>query len=606
MSPAIHVATRMALICLAGEGELGNGMRVQGKRAPEQEQGQTLYRRLRDLRAIASKLKRSRMTPLQVCEAIIEKRVLNRTVRAFFSDLPDDERHYWIASLYALLIPKARRRRLAAYFTPPHLAHHAIRAMMDAGIRPGQHRILDPASGGAAFLVPLAARIAEAGHARGARAKTILQDIERTLHGVEIEPGLAGLSQALLADLLSGEIENSGVKLNNLVQHADTLELECPEALYDAVIGNPPYGRVLRPTAPMLKRYRPVIADGYVNLYALFVEQALQWVRPGGVICLIIPMSFIGGPYFAALRKRILQSASVLRLDLIDKRSDVFLDVLYDLCVIALRRHGGPGRPAAPKSALLRVGEPRLDLGALDLPTQPDNRVWVLPDGSESSELFRPGFMTLADYGYLAKTGYFVWNREKHRYRTGQRPRANEVPLFSAHNVRANQQCVPLDGDKPRFGFAKIPQSSSAIVRSDAIVLQRTSNRRQKRRLIAAMVRQADAIGGRGFVTENHTIIIVPDPAKRQELPLRMVCRLLNTAAVDARFHRISGSVSVSTKALRELPLPAAADVRKSFAKRARSDDEAAAAAYAASAVRKRVAPKRKKTRKLSRKRRHS
>lgn len=579
-----------------------NGMRVESERATEHEQGLTLNRRLRDLRAIASLLKRSRMTPLQVCEAIIEKRLANRTVRAFFSGLPDDERHYWIASLYALLMPKARRRRLAAYFTPPHLAHHAIRAMMEAGIRPGQHRILDPASGGAAFLVPLAAHIAERGHKRGARAKTILREIETTLHGVEIEPGLAGLSRALLADLLSAEIESSGVKLNGLVQRADTLGLERPDVFYDAVIGNPPYGRILRPTAAMLKRYRPVIADGYVNLYALFVEQALQWVRPGGVICLIIPMSFVGGPYFASLRKRILQSASVLRLDLIDKRSDVFLDVLYDLCVVVLRRHGGPRRPTTPKSALLRVGEPHLDLGVLDLPALPDSRVWVLPDGGESSALFRPGFATLADYGYLAKTGYFVWNREKHRYRIGKKPRANEVPLFWAHNVRANKRCVAQDGDDGSMGFAKIPQSSSAIVRSDAVILQRTSNRRQPRRLIAAIVRLADAAGGRGFVTENHTIIIVPDPAKRQALPLRTVCRLLNTAAVDARFRRISGSVSVSTKALRDLPLPAASDVRKFFAKRGCSDDEAAAAAYAASATRKRAAPKRKKASKPSRK----
>lgn len=295
------------------------------------------------------------------------------------------------------------------------------------------------------------------------------------------------------------------------------LELERPEALYDAVIGNPPYGRILRPSAAMLERYRPVIADGYVNLYALFVEQALQWVRPGGVICLIIPVSFVGGPYFAELRKRILQSASVLRLDLIDKRSDVFLDVLYDLCVIVLRRHGGPGRPAAPKSALLRVGEPNLHLGPLDLPASPDSRVWVLPDGGENNALFRPGFATLADYGYLAKTGYFVWNREKHRYRTGHNPRANEVPLFWAHNVRANERCVPQDGDDGAIGFAKIAQTSSAIVRSDAVILQRTSNRRQKRRLIAAMICQADAIGGRGFVTENHTIIIVQPVSRPAE-----------------------------------------------------------------------------------------
>jgi adenine-specific DNA-methyltransferase len=476
--------------------------------------------------------------------------------------------------------------------------------MMDAGIRLGHHRILDPASGGAAFLVPLAAQIADAGHKRGARAKTILQDIQRSLHGVEIDADLAALSHALLADLLHGEIENSGIELDGLVQRADTLRLERPAELYDAVIGNPPYGRILRPRAALLQRYRPVIADGYVNLYALFVEQTLQWVRPGGIICLIIPISFIGGPYYAALRERILQSASVLRLDLIDKRSDVFLDVLYDLCVVVLRKNGGPGRPSKAKSSLLRVGEPNLDLGLIDLPATPDRRVWVLPDASEINTLFRPGFETLADYGYLAKTGYFVWNREKHRYRTGQRPRTTEVPLFSAHNIRANQRCEPRDDVTATLGFAKIPRSSTAIVRTDAVILQRTSNRRQNRRLIAAIVRQNDAIGGRGFVTENHTIIIVPDPAKRQRLTLRTICRLLNTVAVDARFRRISGSVSVSTKALRELPLPAAVDVRKCFVKRKCSDDEAAAAAYAASAARKRAAPKRRKRRKSFLKRR--
>ena len=93
-----------------------------------------------------------------------------------------------------------------------------------------------------------------------------------------------------------------------------------------------------------------MISDGYVNLYALFVEQALQWVRPGGIICLIIPMSFVGDN-FAALRKRILEKASVLRLDLIDKRSDVFLDVLYDLCVIVLRRTDGSACQAVAKKS---------------------------------------------------------------------------------------------------------------------------------------------------------------------------------------------------------------------------------------------------------------
>ena len=535
-------------------------MLVGGEQEPKQELVPTLNRRLRDLRQIASSLKRIQMTPLQVCEAIIERRLVNREARTFFSDLPHDERHYWIASLYALLMPDALRRRLAAYFTPPHLAHYAVGALVEAGITPGRDRILDPASGGAAFLVPLAAHIAAQGRQRGQSAPRIIRSINDTLRGIEIDSGLANLSRALLTDLLNLEIESSGTALSDLVDCANTLELEPSDSLYDAVIGNPPYGRILRPSRELLERYRPVISEGYVNLYALFVEQALQWVRPGGIVCLIIPTSFVGGPYFAALRKRILERASVLRLDLIDKRSDVFLDVLYDLCVILLRRNKGPARPAIAKSSLLLIDRPHCDLGALELPTQPSGHIWALPDAEADGPLFQPGLATLRDYGYLAKTGYFVWNREKHRYRIARRPRSTEVPLFWAHNVRANEACVPQDGDAGQIGFAEIADSSSAIIHSDAIILQRTSNRRQKRRLIAALIQQATVIGGRGFVTENHTIVIVPDPTKNQLLSLQMVCRLLNTGAVDARFRRMSGTVSVSTRALRDLPLPAAED----------------------------------------------
>ena len=501
-------------------------------------------------------------------------------------------------------MPDELRRRLAAYFTPPHLAHYAIGTLVEAGIRPGLDRILDPASGGAAFLVPLAAHIAAQGRQRGQSVPRIIRSINDTLRGVEIDSGLANLSRALLKDLFNREIELSRAKLGGLVDCANMLELEPPSSLYDAVIGNPPYGRILRPSRELLERYRPVISEGYVNLYALFVEQALQWVRPGGIVCLIIPTSFVGGPYFAALRKRILERASVLRLDLIDKRSDVFLDVLYDLCVILLRRNEGPTRPAIAKSSLLLIDRPRFDLGAMELPTQPSGHMWALPDAQADGPLFQTGLATLGDYGYLAKTGYFVWNCEKHRYRIARRPRSTEVPLFWAHNVRANEASIPQDGDAGQIGFAEIAGSSSAIIHSDAVILQRTSNRRQKRRLIAALIQQATVIGGRGFVTENHTIVIVPDPAKNQLLSLQMVCRLLNTGAVDARFRRMSGTVSVSTRALRDLPLPAAHDVERLFTERERSDDEAAVAAYAASITRARAGDVTKAT-KTPKQRRH-
>lgn len=403
-----------------------------------------LSRRLRDLRQIATSLKRSGVTPLQLCQSIIGNRLLDSGTRSFFSGLPEDEKHYWIASLYALLMPKARRRRLAAYFTPPHLARYAIDTLIEAGIQPGEHRILDPASGGAAFLVPLAARISDQARQRGARGETVLRAIESSLAGVEIEPDLAILSKGLLFDLLRKEIGAAGRKPTISIQRADTLKLPPPERLYDAAIGNPPYGRIFRPSKTMLKAFAPVISDGYVNLYALFLEQTIRWVKPGGVVCLIVPMSFVGGPYFTALRKRILETSHVLRLDPIDKRSDVFLDVLYDVCVLVLRKKGSLARNVVPKSSLLMIGQPDRTLGTLEIPEDAGGSMWALPDEKQKEGLFQAGRETLADYGYIAKTGYFVWNREQHRYRTGKKPRSTEVPLFWAHNVTANRPCRPV------------------------------------------------------------------------------------------------------------------------------------------------------------------
>ena len=536
-----------------------------------------IRRQLGDLREVAKILKRYRLGPLETCRAVIDGRALDLKTRAFFAGLLEEDRHYWISSLYALLMPTGRRRRLAAYFTPPHLATHAIEILARAGIEVGTHRILDPASGGAAFLVPLASQIAKDAKIHRLSAETVLQRIENSLFGVEIEPGLATLSRILIADLLKEEIRSAKRKPRVSIQEKNTLNLEPPKVPFDAIIGNPPYGRVLKPTKKMLQEFAPAITDGYVNLYSLFLEQALRFVKPGGVICLIVPMSFIGGPYFANLRKRILQTADVISLDPIDKRSDVFLDVLYDVCVLALRKKGLASDAPLPSCSLLMVDQPNRHLGHLELPKAPNADLWALPDVEQECNVFQSGLETLFDYGYVARTGYFVWNREQKRYRIGRKPRSNEVPLFWAHNVRPGIPCRPYDGDPEceEIGFVKIGRESSAIILQDAIILQRTSNRRQNRRLLAAVARQSNVPGARGFVSENHTIVITSDPHKKTKITLSVLCRLLNTSAVDSRFRRISGSVSVSTKALNQLPLPAAKHVRARFV--GGCDDELAA-----------------------------
>ena len=537
---------------------------------------------LASLRRLVRKKTGRRLSALSACRAVLEGNHPNRDIRDFFEKLPSHDRHYWIATYYALLMPQKKRRKLAAYFTPPKLAKYAIDKLHGLGIQPGTSRILDPSSGGAAFLVPLAQAIALDARKKQLDPRVTLDKIRETIAGIEIDKSLVKLSELLLADLLADELSKSRRKLRISITNGDTLETVQPTPSYDAVIGNPPYGRVFRPTKAVLSKYASVISDGYVNKYALFVQRAIAWTRPGGVICLIIPMSFLGGPYFAALRKHILEQSVVVSLDPIEQRSELFMDVLCDVCVLTLRKKSAAQTLVAPTSSLLCTNGPAQLMGILDVPSSASDRMWALPDIAGNAGYFDSEGSSLLDYGYEIKAGYFVWNREHDRYRIGQLPRKNEVPLYWAHNIKANAVVEPLVADptlKAPIGFVSLEQESPVAITSDAILLQRTSNRRQRRRLIAGMVFQRAVVGDRGFVSENHTILVIPKADVVQTIPLRTLCKLLNSAAVDARYRRISGTVSVSVKALRSLPLPAASRVLEAFAA-IQCDDEAAEEAY--------------------------
>lgn len=534
------------------------------------------------LRRLARKKTSRRLSALSACNAIVNGNHPSPEIRAFFDGLPSDDKHYWIATYYALLMPQKKRRKLAAYFTPPQLAKYAIDKLRGLGVHPGTSKILDPSSGGAAFLVPLAGAIALDARKEQLEPRATLEKIRETIAGIEIDKSLVKLSELLLSDLLAGEISKTRRKLRISITNGDTLETVQPTPTYDAVIGNPPYGRVFRPTKAVLSQYASVISDGYVNKYALFVQRAIAWARPGGVICLIIPMSFLGGPYFAALRKHILEQAVVISLDPIEQRNDLFMDVLCDVCVLTLRRRGTPQIAAAPTSSLIRTHHPALPMGTLDIPASPSDRMWALPDVAGKADFFDGECSFLDDYGYAVKAGYFVWNREQDRYRVGQVPRKNEVPLYWAHNIKANGVVEPLVAEptfKAPIGFVTLEKDSPVAITSDAILLQRTSNRRQNRRLIAGMVYQRGVVGGCGFVSENHTILVIPKADVQQTVPLKTLCRLLNSAAVDSRYRRISGTVSVSVKALRSLPLPPASSVVEAFGA-IQCNDDAAEVAY--------------------------
>ncbi|EMD82894.1 N-6 DNA methylase [Pacificimonas flava] len=451
--------------------------------------------------------------------------------RCALQALPVDERHYWVGTLYTLLLPTKIRRSQATYFTPPTVADAVVDLAIEAGFDIENDTVLDPAAGGAAFLSTLAGRMAIAG--------LNPKEVAYRLNGIEIDTGLATLSGRLIAERLGSPLHRE------VIITGDALRVTIP-ASYGLVIANPPYGRVglddVRGRA-----WRKVAHSGHVNKYALFAELCFRHARPGGIVALVIPSSFRAGPLYDRMRAFIRSQAEVLAVGSIPGRDGVFIDVAQDISVLIARK--GKAHAAAAAVSFPVVGAMPSAVAAIRqaLPAEPWD-AWPLP----AIDPTLVGGSTLADYGVTARAGYFVWNREKDRLVAKLRGRQRGYPLIWAKNVRPGTACMPRGKKNAGTDFVTFPDDSAAIVTGTAAVMQRTTNDKQPRRLIAAMVDPSVVSKWGGFVTENHTIVLTGTDTEKLELAVK----LLNTAAVDQRYRRVSGTAAVSVTLLRQLDLP--------------------------------------------------
>lgn len=241
-----------------------------------------------------------------------------------------DDKHYWVGTFYTLLLTLDQRRAQAAYFTPPYLAEAVIDLALDAGFNLAKDDVLDPAAGGAAFLSTIAARMQGVG--------LEADDIVYRLNGIEIDSGLAEISEALIRRRISSSLYgnvSSGCS-RRMIATGDALQTN-PLAAYNLVIANPPYGRVTEADLPD-DTWRAIARRGHVNKYALFAEFCLRMTKPGGITTLVIPSSFRAGPLYDRMRSFLRTQGQILVLGHVRGRGDVFVDVQQDISVLVIRK----------------------------------------------------------------------------------------------------------------------------------------------------------------------------------------------------------------------------------------------------------------------------
>lgn len=457
-------------------------------------------------------------------------------------------------TLYTTALPAAYRGTHGIFYTPPPLVDRLLLMAEEAAVDWKTARVLDPACGGGAFLVAAALRMVDA--LDGADPAFVLQQLGARLRGFELDAFGAWLAQAGLELALQDVTRAAGRPMPQFVEVRDALAFKPADAgRYDLVVGNPPYGRVT--LDPDRRSFFKRSVYGHANLYGLFTDAALRWVRAGGVIGYVTPTSMLSGLYYKALRALLAKAAPPLAVNFVGERQGVFVDVLQETMLATYRRGG---RSRTGRVGFITAGTSGTSVhqaGSFTLPAE-ENAPWLLPRTPEQVGLthrLRSLPHRLGDYGYGVSTGPLVWNRFKDQFSQERKPGFH--PVIWAESVTADGRFTWRSEKRshaPWFA-ARLPKDKWLIVNQPCVLLQRTTAKEQSRRLIAAEMPEAFIRRHKGVIVENHLNMVralVPAPA----VSAAAIAALLNSGIVDAAFRCINGSVAVSAFELEQLPMP--------------------------------------------------
>lgn len=461
-----------------------------------------------------------------------------------------------MGQLYTALLPDAVRKALGAFYTPPALVRRLIEIVTLSGFDWNAGRIIDPACGGAAFLASLAPTLAK--HSSRKRPPAILEDVESRLVGVEVDPFAAWMSAVLLEFALFDLTSAANRQLTNIVSTRDALEIRADEiGQFDLVIGNPPYGRVtLHPE--QRSRFKESLF-GHANLYGLFTELAVRLCKPGGIIAFVTPTSFLGGEYFKNLRNLLETQAPLQRVEFLSDRDGIFDGVLQETMLAVFKRE--PARVRRVQISLLQPQDgtnPVLvePVGSFSL-NGAGGKPWLLPRSASQARLLeRLNAMPqrLEDYGFAVSTGQLVWNRHKDQLRRTYENGC--LPIIWAEAVNSDGKFHFQSARRFHLPYIKITGNQDFLINQEpCILVQRTTAKEQKKRIIAAVIPNSFVLEYPGFVVENH-LNMVYATVRQPRFALGTLAALLNSDAFDQAFRCINGSVAVSAYELNSLPLP--------------------------------------------------
>jgi hypothetical protein len=200
--------------------------------------------------------------------------------------------------------------RADAVYTPIHLAQLMVDECMPLETPQSNFRVIDVSCGSGIFLVLAFKRLVQwwqkqvyekTGQIKHPKVDTLQSILRESIYGVDVEEGsvrLAVFSLSLaLCDMLSPteiwlNLKFDNLEENNLI-HADFFEFlhGQGDSEFDLVLGNPPFKGSSDEVSQAIEKHNlDLEVDIPKKQFALlFLHQAMQLLRTGGLLCLVVP-----------------------------------------------------------------------------------------------------------------------------------------------------------------------------------------------------------------------------------------------------------------------------------------------------------------------------
>jgi SAM-dependent methyltransferase len=229
----------------------------------------------------------------------------------------------------------ARERKLRGHFsTPPFLVDQILDA---CGYTPERNisriRVLDPACGSGNFLAGATRRLLAYGKQHNLSNQQLVKYIQHNIWGFDPDPIACMLAELQLHSTFSATHPQEHPLQRLHIHQADGLAFPWEQrGNIDLFLANPPY---LASKNTDLSGYRSTHQHGQSDSYLLFLNLALQIVRPRGWIGLVLPDSMLARANATRERERLLAETTVHH---IWHLADVFTAYVGAVVIIAQKK----------------------------------------------------------------------------------------------------------------------------------------------------------------------------------------------------------------------------------------------------------------------------